>query len=100
MAGMIASGITTLRQGSPPTLGIFSTLIAGGGFRGGRVVGASDDRGMAVARRPIHPTDLVGAMYELLGIDGKAAFPNTEGITVLPDVKSGAKSGGRLEEVL
>ena len=49
---------------------MFSTLIAGGGFRGGRVVGASDERGMAVAERPIHPTDLVGAIYERLGIDG------------------------------
>ncbi|RPI21872.1 MAG: DUF1501 domain-containing protein, partial [Acidobacteria bacterium] len=35
----------------------FSAVVAGGGFKGGRVVGASDARGEAVKDRPAHPRD-------------------------------------------
>ncbi len=49
----------------------FSAVVAGGGFKGGQVVGASDDKGEQVARRPVYPVDLLGSMYELLGIDGQ-----------------------------
>ena len=47
----------------------FSALVAGGGFKGGRVVGASDARGEQVKDRPVYPVDVIAAMYELLGID-------------------------------
>ncbi|MBU0717231.1 MAG: DUF1501 domain-containing protein, partial [Planctomycetes bacterium] len=47
----------------------FSTVVAGGGFKGGQVVGASDAKGEYVAERPVYPQDLIGSMYELLGID-------------------------------
>ena len=40
----------------------FSTLVAGGGFRGGAVVGASDSRASEVADRPVYPWDMIGAM--------------------------------------
>ena len=81
---------------------VFSTLVAGGGFRGGQVVGASDARGEEVKERPVYPWDLIGSMYELLGIDPDGTFPRvSEGNVRLTQVVTGAvKSGGRLKEIL
>jgi hypothetical protein len=47
----------------------FSVLLAGGGVRGGQVVGASDARGEVPADRPVTPADLARTVYMLLGID-------------------------------
>ena len=46
---------------------VFSAVVAGGGFKGGHVVGASDAKGEEVKERPVYPVDLIGSMYELLG---------------------------------
>ena len=80
----------------------FSAVLAGGGFTGGRVVGASDARGEEVAERPVYPLDLIGSMYELLGIDPDGPLPNPRGldVRVLPSPDEGAKSGGRLKEIM
>jgi hypothetical protein len=58
---------------------VFSTLVAGGGFKGGRVLGGSDPRGEEVTGRPVHPRDLIGTVYELMGIDPEARLPHPEG---------------------
>ena len=55
---------------------VFSAVVAGGGFKGGRVVGASDAKGEQVKERPVYPCDLIGSMYELLGIDPDAKLPH------------------------
>ncbi|MBY0524204.1 MAG: DUF1501 domain-containing protein [Gemmataceae bacterium] len=47
----------------------FSVLLAGGGVKGGQVVGKSDARGESPADRPVTPTDLAKTIYTLLGID-------------------------------
>jgi uncharacterized protein (DUF1501 family) len=47
----------------------FSVLLAGGGVRGGQVVGASDAHGEVPAERPVTPADLARTVYTLLGID-------------------------------
>jgi len=77
----------------------FSAVVAGGGFQGGRVVGASNDNGTEVAERPVYPADLLGSMYELLGIDPDGPLPNPLGLDekVMP---AGTKSGGRLREIM
>jgi hypothetical protein len=64
----------------------FSTILAGGGFRGGRVLGKSDATGEKVAERPVKPEELLAAIYLKLGIDPYAPLPNERGIesTVLP----------------
>lgn len=77
----------------------FSAVLAGGGFKGGRIVGASDDKGEEVAERPVYPQDLIGSMYELLGIDPDGPLPNPRGLDVriMPPASDG---GGRLKEIM
>lgn len=80
---------------------VFSVLLAGGGFRGGVVVGSSDERGETVKERPVYPADLVGAIMERMGIDPKAKIPTPQGVEVdaMPRWGNGT-SGGRLKEIL
>jgi hypothetical protein len=80
----------------------FSALVAGGGFKGGRVVGASDARGEHVAQRPVYPHDVIGSMYELLGIDPDGLLPHPGGlqVRVTPSPEEGAQAGGRLKEIM
>ncbi len=81
---------------------VFSVVVAGGGFRGGVVVGASDSRGEEVKERPVYPWDLLRAMYELLGINPDARLPHPQGLDarVTPPPSEGLPSGGRLAEIL
>lgn len=81
---------------------VFSALVAGGGFKGGQVVGASDARGEEVKERPVYPVDLLGSFYEQLGIDGRTRLTHPEGLpaAVLPTAEEGVKSGGRLTEIM
>jgi hypothetical protein len=61
---------------------VFSSVIAGGGFKGGHVVGSSDDKGEQVKDRPVYPNDLLASMYTLLDIDPSASIPHPEGLIV------------------
>jgi uncharacterized protein (DUF1501 family) len=81
---------------------VFSALVAGGGFKGGQVVGASDARGETVKERPVYPVDLLGSMYELLGIDLAARLPHPLGepARVMPGENEGVKCGGLLREIM
>jgi len=81
---------------------VFSAVVAGGGFRGGRVVGASDAKGETVKDRPIYPWDLIAGMYELLGIDPAAKLPHPQGkpVRATPSNEDGLPMGGRLTEIL
>ena len=47
----------------------YTTVLAGGGTRGGTIYGASDHNGALVAKDPVKPDDLAATMYYLLGID-------------------------------
>jgi uncharacterized protein (DUF1501 family) len=80
----------------------FSAVLAGGGFKGGTVVGASDEKGFEVADRPVYPRDLIGSIYELLGIDPDGRLPNPLGldVPVLPAAEKGQESKGRLKEIM
>lgn len=49
--------------------GVWSALLAGGGIPGGRVLGASDARGMAPAERPVSPAELTATILQCLGVD-------------------------------
>ena len=83
----------------------FSALVAGGGFRGGVVVGKTDERGETVVERPIYPWDLLGSMYTQLGIDLQAKLPAPQGQTALvsPLADNGIpakETGGLLKEIM
>jgi uncharacterized protein (DUF1501 family) len=67
----------------------FCAVVAGGGFKGGKVIGESDETGENVAKRPVHSVELIASMYELLGIDWQSEMPNSAGIKtqVLPGLK-------------
>ena len=80
---------------------VFSAVVAGGGFKGGQVVGASDASGEEVKDRPVYPVDLIGSMYDLLGIDSEAKLPHPLGLParVLASAADGVKSAGRLKEI-
>jgi len=102
-------GRTPRIQWQPPWNGgrdhygrVFSVLVAGGGFKGGCVVGASTEKGEEVKDRPVYPVDLLGSMYELLGIDPSARLPHPLGetATVLPIEADKVRSGGRLKEIM
>ena len=81
---------------------VFTSLVAGGGFRGGHIVGSSDKRAEEVQDRPVYPVDLLGSIYALSGIDTKAKLPHPMGTEayVLPSAAEGAKSGGLLTEIM
>lgn len=83
----------------------FSALVAGGGFRGGTVVGKTDERGETVVERPVYPWDLIGSMLELLGIDpaAKLVTPQGDEVTVSPLVRHeipAKETGGLLKEIM
>jgi len=81
---------------------VFSAVVAGGGFKGGHVIGTSDAKGDEVKDRPVYPLDLIGSMYELLGIDPSAKLPHPQGedVRVLPTLAEAGKTGGRLKEIM
>lgn len=68
----------------------FSALVAGGGFKGGQVLGRTDARGEEVTEHPIHPSELIGEIYRKLGIAADAKLPHPEGrdIRVMPDASA------------
>jgi len=80
---------------------VFSAVLAGGGFRGGQVVGASDAMGEEVRERPVYPWDLIGSIYEQLGIDPDGYLPDAQGrrVRVTPTAADGVDIGGRLNEI-
>jgi uncharacterized protein (DUF1501 family) len=81
---------------------VFTALVAGGGFKGGHVVGASDANAEEVKDRPVYPVDLLGSIYALSGIDASAKLPHPLGADahVLPSASEAAKSAGLLTEIM
>jgi hypothetical protein len=77
----------------------FSAVVAGGGFKGGRVVGASDATGENVAERPVAPIDLLGSICELMGIDPDGSLPNPRGLD-LQIMPADGETQGRLTEIM
>ena len=81
---------------------VFSAVLAGGGFMGGHVIGASDARGEEVKERPVYPVDLIGSIYAQMGIAPATKLPDPEGLPafVIPAADEGVKSAGLLKEIM
>jgi hypothetical protein len=58
----------------------YSALLAGGGVRGGRVIGASDARGERPRERPLTPGDVAATIHHRVGITSEMA--QTLGVAV------------------
>jgi hypothetical protein len=80
----------------------FSAVVAGGGFKGGTVVGSTDARGETLRDRPVYPWDLAASIYKLLGIDPKGKLPHPQGCVayVSPIAGGNVQSGGLLTEIM
>jgi hypothetical protein len=81
----------------------FSTVLAGGGFQGGQIVGASDSTGSHVTDRPVLAHELLGSICEKMGIDPEGSLPNPLGqaLKVMPAKMPGTADGlGRLVEIM
>jgi len=57
------------RTGRDHWAGVFSAVFAGGGVRGGQVIGRSDRIGAYPATRGFYPSDLGATIYHALGVD-------------------------------
>jgi uncharacterized protein (DUF1501 family) len=79
-----------------------SCVVAGGGFRGGALVGSSDDKGEHVKDRPVYPWDLTASIYKLLGIEPTERLPHPQGCVayVTPLATGSLPSGGVLQEIM
>ncbi|MBY0458596.1 MAG: DUF1501 domain-containing protein [Gemmataceae bacterium] len=62
--------------------GCWSALVAGGGVRGGQVIGRSDATGSEPADRPITPQELVATIFRALGVAPDATIPGPDGTPV------------------
>jgi Protein of unknown function (DUF1501) len=58
---------------------VFSVALAGGGVKGGQVIGASDRVGESPHELPVTPADLARTIYTLLGVDPDRELRTADG---------------------
>ena len=64
-----SAGQLRVNQGRDHNVWGFSTLLAGGGIKGGMTYGATDEFGVRAVEKKVHPHDLQATVLHLLGID-------------------------------
>jgi Protein of unknown function (DUF1501) len=69
-------------------------LMAGGGMKGGQVIGASDDKGMGPAAEAITPDQVAASFYHSLGIDHTKEYHTPTGRPVMI-----VREGGLVEQL-
>jgi uncharacterized protein (DUF1501 family) len=57
----------------------WTMLLAGGGVKGGQVIGASDEIGAAPKDRPTTPAEVAATIYQGLGISLELELPGAQG---------------------
>ncbi len=67
------------RNGRDHWPGVWSMLLAGGGVKGGQVIGSSDKHAEEPKDRPVHAAEVAATVYHALGIDPSAALPGPDG---------------------
>jgi len=67
--------------------GCWTVLFAGGGVRGGQVIGTSDATGSAPADRPVSPMEVAATVYRSLGVNLDTQLPGPDG-RLIPLVES------------
>src|SRR5436853_553147 len=66
------------RGGRDHWTGCWTVLFAGGGVRGGRVVGSSDATGAEPKDRPVSPAEVAATVYRGLGVDPSTLLPGPD----------------------
>lgn len=56
-----------------------SVMLAGGGLRGGMVIGQTNDKAEHPIERPLKPHDLLATVYRVMGIDTELSFNDFSG---------------------
>ncbi|HUS04815.1 MAG TPA: DUF1501 domain-containing protein [Bryobacteraceae bacterium] len=64
-----SAGQLRVNQGRDHNVLGFTTLMAGGGIKGGFAYGATDDFGLRAVENRVHPHDLQATVLHLLGLD-------------------------------
>ncbi len=59
--------------------GVWSILMAGGGIRGGQVIGSSDALAAEPKDRPVAPAEVAATICRALGVDLQTMLPGPEG---------------------
>jgi hypothetical protein len=78
----------------------WSLLVAGGGLRGGQVIGGSDERGGEVADRMVSMGDLFATIYKAMGIDWRKEYPSPIGRPVKIANAIGDRTGEVIGELI
>ena len=63
------SGLEKLGNGRDHNVPGYTTLLAGGGIKGGMTYGATDDFGFKAVEKPVHVHDLHATVLHCLGLD-------------------------------
>lgn len=71
-----------------------SMIMAGGGIRGGQVIGKTDDKGQAPTEAPYSPDDAAASFLHALGIDHKKEYHTPTGRPVMI-----SRNGNPIEEL-
>jgi len=81
---------------------VYSAVVAGGGFKGGTVLGSSDAKGEYPKERPVYPWDLTASVYKLVGISPSDKLPHPQGCVayVTPLASGTVPTGGTLKEIM
>ena len=74
---------------------VFSCMMAGGGIKGGQVIGSSDDDGVMPKDRPVKVPDLHATVCHALGIN-----PNKEVMTPLQRPMKLVDNGKPIQELI
>jgi len=67
----------------------WTSIFAGGGIRGGQVVGSSDEIGAHPKDRPVRPAEIAATVYELMGLNLELFLPAQQG-RIVPLVDNNA----------
>jgi hypothetical protein len=58
---------------------VYTSLLAGGGIRGGQAYGRSDRQGGEVADNPVRPADFLATFWNVLGVDAHQTLHDRQG---------------------
>jgi uncharacterized protein (DUF1501 family) len=60
----------------------WTAIVAGGGVKGGRVIGKTDSHGTEPTDRPVTPQELVQTIFHAMGVPHSATIPGPDGTQV------------------